>query len=237
MPTDPDAERRRILSAGGPRNFQQFRRLLSPRVRALKGYVAETVRCSAAFYVDVADALNSVADDFHHVIHTAGHRITIGDRLVNMDYGRFVGNQPRGHGVAGTWEMLNGAYVPPPVSRVYIAELINRRGAIAPAPEILPVVREELGHAIDYALGHGVGRPSHADPDFLAAYNTDRTHLTDPALRATMAYFLQSGSAGREELFAQLFVAMWPGALAPNDQAQLIAAFSRCWNVMPRILP
>ena len=44
MPTDPDAQRRRILSAGGPRTFQEFRRLLSPRVRALRGYLRETVR-------------------------------------------------------------------------------------------------------------------------------------------------------------------------------------------------
>ena len=139
--------------------------------------------------------------------------------------------------MVGTWEMLNGAFVPPPVSRIYIAELINRRGVIAPAPHILPVVREELGHSIDYALGHSTGPPAHADPDFLAAYNTDRAYLTDPTLRARMAYFLQPGGAGLEELFAQLFVAMRPDALAPYDQAELLAAFPHCWNIMPRILP
>jgi hypothetical protein len=237
MPTDPDAERRRILAAGGPRTFQEFRRLLSPRVRALKGYLAETVRCSGAFYAAVAESLNSVPDDFHRVIHAAGHRIVVGDRLVNMDPALFVGNRPRGHGVTGTWEALNGAFVPPPVSRVYIAELINRRGVIAPAPNILMTAGEEMGHALDYALDHGPGRPSQTDPDFLAAYNADMALLTDPAQRARMAYFLQQGGAGREELFAQLFVAMRPGALAPNRRSQLLAAFPRCWNVMPRILP
>ena len=237
MPTDPKAERRRILAAGGPRTFQEFRRLLSPRVRALRGYVAQTVRCSGAFYAAVVDALNSVPDDFHRVLYAAGHRIIIGDRLVNMDPARFVGNQPRGHGPIGTWESVSGAFAPPPISRIFVAELVTERGAIVPAKTTPATSREEVGHALDYALDQGAGRPSQADPDFLLAYNTDVAGLTDPRLRSRMGYFLQRGGAGREELFAQLFVAMRPGALPPQQQAELLAAFPQCWQVMPTILP
>ena len=164
MPTDPGAEHRRILSAGGPRSFQEFRRLLSARLRALKGYIAETVRCSAAFYAAVAEALCSVPDDFHRVLHAAGHRIVIGDRLVNMDPARFIRNQPRGHGPAGTWESLNGAFAPPPASRIYVAELVKERGAMVPAKTTLATTREELGHALDHALDQGAGRPSRRIP-------------------------------------------------------------------------
>ena len=183
----------------------------------------------------MAEALCSVPDDFHRVLHAAGLRIVIGDRLVNMDPA--VRRQPAPRAWRGRYVgSINGAFVPPPVSRVYIAELINRRGVIAPAPNTLAVAREELGHALDYALDHGAGRPSPTDPDFLAAYNTDVARLTDPARLAKMAYFLQPGGAGREELFPGCS-SPWGRASGRESAHRLLAAFPQCWNVMPRILP
>jgi hypothetical protein len=235
MPTDPDAERRRILSAGGPRNLQQFRRLLSPRVRALKGYFAETVRCSAAFYRAAAEALNSTADAYHLSLHRAGCRIILGNLLVQMD-SIFMGSAPRGYPSGSMWDSVPGAYVGSPIKRVYLAELVRIGDATIPISDVLSVAREEIGHALDESLGSGLGPVSHTDPDFTTAYRAEAAAVTDPATRRDLHYVLQNPPAGQEELFAELYVIMQPGAVPPFRQRQIAAAFPRCQQALAKIL-
>jgi hypothetical protein len=239
MPTDPDAERRRILSAGGPRNFQQFRRLLSPRVRALKGYVRQTVVCSSTFYAAVTVGMNTIPDDYHDFLARNGWTIWMGDHLVNMDPS-LKGQTPQGWPAGSTWAEVSGAYQHHHRRALLAERVAARNGTLHMARDVPATVREEIAHALDRALDQtvtGEGASS-TEPDFVAAYRADDSALADPAARARLYYYLQAGAPGRRELFAQLFVIMGGvGLVSPHLDADLRAAFPNCLRVLPSILP
>ncbi len=193
------------------------------------------MRCSAAFYKAAAEALNGTADDYHLRLHRDGCRIVLGNLLVHMDP-IFAGGAPRGYPSGAMWESVPGAYVGSPVRRVFLAEFVRIGGATIPISDVLAVGREEIGHALDESLGSARGPASHTDPDFITAYRAEAAAVTDPAARRDLSYVLQNPPAGQEELFAELYVIMHPGAVPPLRQRQIAAAFPRCRQALAKIL-
>ena len=157
MPTDPGAERRRILSAGGPRTFQEFRRLLSPRVRALKGYIRQTVACSPTFYAAVAVGLNTIPDDYHDFLARNGRTIWMGDHLVNMDPS-LKGQTPQGWPPGSTWAEVSGAYQHHHRRAMLAERVADRKGTLHMARDVPATVREEIGARAGPGLGSDRGR-------------------------------------------------------------------------------
>jgi hypothetical protein len=239
MPTDSDAERLRIVSAGGPQNFQEFRRLLSPRVRALKDFIRQTVACSSTFYASVAEGLNTIPDDYHDFLARSGWTIWMGDHLVNMDPS-LKGQTPQGWPAGSTWAEVSGAYQHHRRRAMLAERTTDRNGTLHMARDVPATVREEIAHALDRALDQTVTSEgaSSTETEFVAAYHADDAMLTDPVTRARLCYYLQTGAPGRREIFAQLFVIMGGvGLVSPHLDADLRAAFPNCLRVLPSILP
>jgi hypothetical protein len=225
------------LAMPRPKDFQALRRQLRPRIRALRDYVSETVRCSPAFYAAVLAGIHSVPDDFHELLHRQGRRIQIGDRLIHMDPS-LKGQQPRGWPAGSTWAELGGAYQGAPDNRVLLAETIEETGQLLPTPFMDATCREELGHALDEALDQGAGPASHTHAAFLSAYLAEAAAITDPVLRSAFDYLLQPGIAGQEEAFASLFALVYGGAVGtPAFQQLLRQAFPRTLQVVRSISP
>ena len=222
-----------------PRNFQEFRRLLTPRVRALPNYIGQTVACTPAFYAAVARTLNTVDDDYHDFLSREGRTILLGDNLAVMDPA-LKGKRPQGWPQGSTWAEAAGAY-DPVRRRVMLPEWVaDPAGVFHANGTIAAATREEIAHALDHALDQRTPQrgASDSDPQFLAAYRADERAVTDPAVRIRLAYFLQSGAAGRRELFAQLFVIMGGAGLVPAPvEADLRTYFPNSLRVLPTILP
>ena len=221
-------------AAKPPRDFSALRRRLHPRIRALRDYVNETVRCSAAFYAAVLSGIHSVPDDFHEFLHQQGRRIQIGDRLIHMDPS-LKGQQPRGWPAGSTFAEVGGVYSG---NLVMVAETIEDRGQLKPTPYVESHCREELGHALDEALDQGSGPASHSDVDFVTAYRAEVRGIKDPTTRAVLDYLLQLGVAGQEETFANLFALLYGGAVGPKVVQQLLRQnFPRTLQAVQKILP
>jgi hypothetical protein len=224
-----------------PRTLQEMRRLLSPAVRGLQNYVAEAIPCSPTFYAAIAAGLNSVPDEYHDFIHHRGYRVRLGSLLTDT-HPPLQGRRPRGYPPGATYAEAPGALLPHPELLVLVAEVVDERqpgGQLRrrPVRNVAGVCREELGHAVDYALDLGHGPASHTDPQFLAAYQAAVAALTDPVVQAYLAYQLQGGHAGREELFAQMFAALFGGGtLGPAYDQAIHQAFPTCLAVLPTLI-
>src|SRR5258708_18663399 len=93
-----------------------------------------------------------------------------------------------------------------------------------------------MGRAWAECWGRPQGPASHIDPDFTTAYQAEAAAVTDPTTRRDLHYLLQNPPAGQEELFAELYVIMHPGAVPPLRQRQIVAAFPRCRQALANLL-
>jgi hypothetical protein len=206
-------------------------------------YAEHTVPCSAGFYQSVAAALVSIPDDIHSFLHGEGVRLRLGNLLTQMNPA-LAGINPPGFPPGSSYDETNGCY-DPATRLICISELRVAAGATAGTPaqvrsgtEVECAVREELGHALDFALDTGGGRPSQADLAFLAAYQADVAQVSDPGDLAALDYLLQGGGRGAEETFAALFAIMYGGYSLNASYNRLVEqSFGRSLQIVRSIVP
>lgn len=137
-----------------------------------------------------------------------GYRFGVGKDFESVIPG--MGNEhPRGWPVGMKWKNTDGGYI---VDRrlIFATEFkVGPDGRLMRSGRSAGVFRHEMGHAVDSALGTSTSNAS-SSRQFRAAYNRDVRKMSSTG-RTSMDYYLQKGSAGREEAFAESFGAMKGG--------------------------
>lgn len=105
--------------------------------------------------------------------------------------------KPRGWPPGSTWDSVDGAYSPSRKAIVVAEEVRDTNQNWVKSRRMEPVLRHEVGHAVDDALG-GFSKTQ----PFKDAYDADVPGI-NKADQATLEYFLQPGDAGRSEAFAE----------------------------------
>lgn len=176
-------------------------------VKSNNRFLAHGNSVSDDFQSEIADALATIPQNYVSALEKKGYRVVLSQKLTDVIPA--VGNQQvRGYERSETWNSVYGMFNRR-TKRIVMAELAekNLHGQSSYVPlndrqRRLGIVRHEFGHAMDQYLGNY----SHSK-QFMDAYNKDAQAL--PASeRETVNYFLQSGSAGAEETFAELFACL-----------------------------
>jgi hypothetical protein len=207
---------------------------LRPAIQGLPGYITETIQCSPQFYADILDGIHSVPDEWHEFLHQQGRTIRIGDQLLNMDPSLRSQLPPPPYG-AGSYAEAHGLYNPDN-GQILVAELSLYQMHLVPNPHPAATCREEVGHAIDDALGTGQQSVSEVDPAFRQFYQIEESAITDPGEQANLALYLGGGPIKLQELFTQLFAIHHGGGTElPTIQQLLVQRFPRCYQRMQEL--
>ena len=152
---------------------------------------------SAVVVEQVVQALQALPDSLKAEMFRRGLSVMVVPNIPEY-VPKIAAQIPRGY-TSGDYRFAHAIY-DPRKNRLVVAERVAR----GPSAEVkvnklgIDATFHELGHAIDYAQGM-----VSAQPDFIAAYEEDKRHLT-PKQVAKDQYFLQPGKAGPAELFAEL---------------------------------
>lgn len=156
--------------------------------------------------------LSEIPRHYRSQLEAAGYKVVVAPSVLDV-LPQLAGQTPRGYLQGSTWHNSNGTF-DRDSRRIVIAEkynAIDRGGQLTEGP-LDETVQHEFGHAMDFHLGVcKLGRTqqnpypeiSHS-PWFTEAYNYDSQNVP-PQLRTKLAYYLQPGDGGKEELFAQMF--------------------------------
>jgi hypothetical protein len=140
--------------------------------------------------------------------------------------------QPPGWSPGSTWENTDGGYF---WNRRIVLICKTRQdqatGVFVPAGRMVRLIRHEVGHGFDDAIGGSI------HGDFQAAYNADKARL--PASRQSdLTYYLQPGKNGPREVFAEAFAQLQGGGTSPHPIARLFphcTALVRTWSQKGKI--
>jgi len=171
--------------------------------------------------------LKEIPRTYRHQLESAGFKVLVVPTVLDA-LPQLGGQRPRGFGGGQDWHNANGTF-DRRTRTIIVAEKIDVAGQGTQEAVLDETVQHEFGHAYDYFLGlKRLGAASAANPNpeisqgsgFSQAYDRDVRNL--PAnLRGTFAYFLQSGAAGKEELFAQLFPIFFGNPPPPGSYGEL----------------
>jgi tetratricopeptide (TPR) repeat protein len=156
--------------------------------------------------------LSEIPRHYRNQLESAGYKVVVAPSVLDV-LPQLAGQTPRGYAQGSTWHNSNGTF-DRDTRQIVIAEKYNavdRGGQLTEGP-LDETVQHEFGHAMDFHLGVcKLGRTqqnpypeiSHS-PWFTEAYNYDSQNVPFQ-LRSKLAYYLQPGDGGKEELFAQMF--------------------------------
>ena len=152
---------------------------------------------SATFSASVDKTYNAMSAETRAIITHTGAKVVAVHHLTDA-MPELKGQSPRGWPVGATWDAVDGCYSGGK-KEIIVAEerqsLANSKWI--PSGRSDQVLRHETGHAVDYSINM---LSEHAD--FKAAYDTDVQAM--PAKdKNQLEYFLQTGTAGREETVAE----------------------------------
>lgn len=190
---------------------------------------------AADFRKAVDSALAGIPDPVRVAVMAAGYELRIAPQLTDV-LPRLAGKHPRGHEAGTIWENLDGGLFARERLIVIASSALEDGGYVvtgtARAGQLL---RHEYGHAWDL-----IARLSDTQ-EFIAAYDKDAVVLhawlsrdipTD-ALEQ-LGYLLQSGKAGRQEAFAEIFAHLHGGGTASRIDA--LQAFPNAARVVGSML-
>lgn len=151
---------------------------------------------SQQFVDQVSADLANIPPETREILEKAGVDVEIGEHITDVRPD-LAGVRPRGW-KEGTWENAEGLYDPGRQSVIVSEKKFDKSGKVIQGGGT-GVLYHEYGHGVDYSLGM-----ASSSREFREAYEADVADLTE-ADRLIFKYFLQSGSAGREEAFAEAF--------------------------------
>lgn len=118
------------------------------------------------------------------------------------------GVHPRGWPVGATWENADAVHLPQHRMVIVASHRLNRKGERVRAHRVGGVLRHELGHAIDVALGGGRVRLSDTT-EFRDCYFSDLERMQSRS--ESLAYYARNGESGPTETFAELLADRYGG--------------------------
>jgi hypothetical protein len=163
-------------------------------------YAVERKGGSEEFHGRVERALDSIPAAAHQALANGGGKVVAGERLTEA-VPDLKKQRPGGYPPGATWDNVGGVYYPPDRAVVVAQKERHGRGKTTEhdSDRVEGMLRHEFGHGLDAALGY----PSKSAV-FREAYAKDVEKL-DPAARASLAYYLQGGHRGPEEVWAEAF--------------------------------
>jgi hypothetical protein len=149
--------------------------------------------------------------------------------LVTICVPALKGKHPTGYAKEATYDTA-GALFARKRKWIIVGEYSYRGKSLIPTPEFDHTVQHEVGHALDRLLGY----PSHSS-EFMECFNID-SKLMPAKRKQYLLYFLQRGSSGPQETFAELVASKYGDPL--NQRAfHLPAAFPKCSALLDQLLP
>lgn len=149
--------------------------------------------------------------------------------LVTICVRALKGKHPKGYANEATYDTA-GALFARKRKWIIVGEYSYRGKSLIPTPEYDHTVQHEVGHALDRLLGY----PSHSS-EFMECFNID-SKLMPAKRKQYLLYFLQRGSSGPQETFAELVASKYGDPL--NQRAfHLPAAFPKCSALLDQLLP
>lgn len=142
-----------------------------------------------------------------------GQRIVVAGKISEIEPS-LKDVKPRGWPEGKTWDDADGAHFR---DKKIIAVTENTNAGKTKRAE--GVLRHEVGHAIDQAL-----KDFSQSPEFKAAYDKDVEKLS-PFDRAKQQYLLQTGEAGTQETFADVYGAINGASANPHQTQEILKKF------------
>ncbi|MFZ4857917.1 MAG: phage minor head protein [Desulfuromonadaceae bacterium] len=182
---------------------------------------------SKTFMQAIDDTLSVIPESIQDTIEKYGYTVNVGPTLVDI-HPRLAGKHPRGWDVGTTWENVEGVHNRK-LKQISIGEqfVSKKTGLLIDNTRVEATLRHELGHAADMAFGTVSDSTS-----FIQAYHADVAALPTVA-SAQIDYLLQSGKAGREETFAEIFAEIHGGG---NSSYNLAGLFPQTTAIIKKVL-
>lgn len=151
---------------------------------------------SKNFTDKVNDTYNGMSKEVRDLIDSSGAKL-VPTRKITDAMPELKGQKPRGWPPGSTWDAVDGAYSPSKKLIIVAEEVEDQNGQWRKSNRTTDVTRHEVGHAVDAALNY-----YSAHPDFGKVYQSDKAAV--PTIdQKTLEYFLQPGTIGAEETFAE----------------------------------
>lgn len=171
--------------------------------------------------------LSEIPRTYRHQLEAAGYKVMVAPTVLDV-MPQLAGIAPRGYSAGADWHNSNGAF-DRDKKMIIIGEFVKTEGKNGQVVEghLDETVQHEFGHAYDMYLGMTKLGASTNEPfpevshskQFSDAYNLDTPSIPQE-LRQKLAYYLNPGDAGKEELFAQMFVMFFGHRPAPGSPSE-----------------
>ena len=181
--------------------------------------------------------LSQLPRTYRHQLETAGYKVVVAPTVLDA-MPQLAGAAPRGYADGANWHNSNGAF-DRQRKTIVVGEFCNAlsMGGKEVEGELDETVQHEFGHAYDMFLGTNKVGADKTDPfpdishskRFGEAYDRD-ARVVPADLRQKLAYYLAPGNAGKEELFAQMFVLIFGHRPEPGSPRESFKA------VFPHVL-
>lgn len=167
-------------------------------------------------------ACNSIPSPVWHSLAESGWKVWLTPFITDAVPG-LRGMQPRGWPAGATWDHTDAAHLPNQKLLLFAENRRTITGEAVAAERVAGVLRHEFGHAFDVAT-RGSEECHSASTAFRLAYDRDQNAASE-ALRQQLAYYFQSGSAGRQEAFAEAFALVLGGGADQENADPFRRAF------------
>jgi hypothetical protein len=198
----------------------------SPEIFQLRG----NVKPSEKFISKMDRAFLNMPPEVRQLLKSKGIKMVIGDSIPAIDP-TMKGQEPRGHGTGAKWDYVEGYYDPYNKIAVttehyessYSHDIVETRRAEG-------VMRHEVGHAVDDAMGRFSEKK-----EFMDVYSKDKARIDQnlsAADKKKLDYFLQADTAGPSEAFAELFGILQGGGCNKTQEELIRRAFPETIRVI-----
>ncbi len=188
--------------------------------------LASATRVSDGFQHETEAATKSIPLHVWKTLLDAGWQVKLAEFVVDAAPS-LRGVRPPGWPRHLTWDNSDAVHLPTHRLLVIAEKRRNRVGEIVASSRVSDVLRHEIGHAYDMAAGNG-SRHVSATAEFIRIYQHD-TNRIQSADKSKLSYYLQSGSIGRQEAFAEAFAVALGGGSSDIEAVEFERSFP---NVM-----
>jgi hypothetical protein len=170
-----------------------------PTPKAPVFHVKGTV--SKSLQDEVRKAVEAIPSTVLKVLEDQGVKIALAGKMADVLPDAKLKQTPSGWPAGMTWANSDGIFYNAESAAVACETYLDYTlGNEIKSRRVVGVLRHETGHGFDKALG----KPSYYDAKFRGGYQVDMLAVPD-ADRKELAYYLQHGGRGAEEVFAEVF--------------------------------
>jgi hypothetical protein len=178
----------------------------------------------AGFAREVSTAWTALPANFRNDLAKSGWQVQLAEFVVDAAP-NLAEQAPRGWPSGMSWRQSDAVHLPGERRLIVAEKRVTAAGNVVHASRTQGVLRHELGHAFDVARGNR-HRYLSASPAFVAAYQQDIAQIPSEA-KGQLTYYLQPGSAGRQEAFAEALAVHLGGGSDEANAALFAQSFPR----------